>query len=251
MTPGYQEFEFDLPDALLASLIRAFDGMDGAPLTRENLAGIPDAQGVYQLILGDLVVYVGKTDAQAGLSYRLNRHAWTIQHRLRLEAKDVRFKALRVFVFTAMDLETELIKHYKKAGHVTWNNSGFGSNDPGRNRDHTILKPGSFDALFPIDLDRKITLTLDGKRSVSEILTALRGEVPYTLRFEAGKGEKFHQDLISTFVKIKPGPTTARKVFKQLVGSLPAGWQATQLAGRIILYKESKDDYHGEVIAQS
>jgi len=110
MIDGFVEFEFDLPGALLARLIAVFDQMETAPLLPEYVQDIPEAQGVYQLLLGDEVVYIGKTDAQAGLAQRLRRHAFTIRHRQNLNAADVKFKAVRVYVFTAMDLETQLIK---------------------------------------------------------------------------------------------------------------------------------------------
>jgi hypothetical protein len=112
---GFIEFEFDLPEALLTNLVRVFDSMDSADLTQENVAQIADAQGVYQLLLDGQLVYIGKTDAEAGLRKRLERHARTIQHRLNLDATRVTFKAVRVFVFTAIDLETQLIRHYGRA----------------------------------------------------------------------------------------------------------------------------------------
>lgn len=55
---GFSAFEFDLPEALLASLIVVFDGMEAASLTRANLEGVPDAQGVYRLLLGQDIVYM-------------------------------------------------------------------------------------------------------------------------------------------------------------------------------------------------
>jgi hypothetical protein len=170
VTAGFREFEFDLPDALLTGIIARFDTMEGASLTHENLDGIPDAQGVYQLLVANEIVYIGKTDAESGLRQRLSRHAWTIQHRRNLTVSDVQFKALRVFVFTAIDLETQLIRHYRKHGAIIWNNSGFGSNDPGRNRDQTRAKPTSFDVLYPVDLDHEIQLRSTGRVPVGDAL---------------------------------------------------------------------------------
>lgn len=249
MIAGFREFEFDLPDALLASMIRAFDGMEGARLSADNVRKIPEAQGVYQLIAGDEIVYIGKTDSDAGLAKRLGRHSWTIQHRKNLKVSDVSFKALRVFVFTAMDLETQLIKHYKARSSVGWNNSGFGSNDPGRNRDKTRVKANSFDALYPIDLDEKVTLGLSGATSIVLALKALREALPYTLRYEEGGA---HEDFDGKTVTLPKGPTSTRKLLTAVVSALPKGWQATALAGRVILYKEKEDGYPAsEVIARS
>jgi hypothetical protein len=123
---GFSEFEFDLPDALLASLIVAFDNMNSAPLDLEHVGELPEAQGVYQLYLDDEIVYIGKTDAKSGLLKRLSRHACKIQHRQNLTVAQVTFKAIRVFVFTAVDLESQLIRHYRGVSPVSWNNGGFG-----------------------------------------------------------------------------------------------------------------------------
>src|SRR5205823_1069268 len=120
-----------------------------APLTNENLANIPEAQGVYQLFLGDDLVYIGKTDAEAGLRKRLERHQAKIRHRQGLAPDSVNFKAVRIYVFTPMDLETQLIRHYGGERKVRWNGSGFGSNDPGRQRDTTSFRAEHFDMIFP------------------------------------------------------------------------------------------------------
>jgi hypothetical protein len=53
MTAGFREFEFNLPDALLSSLVTAFDVMESGPLALENASQLPEAQGVYQLIYED------------------------------------------------------------------------------------------------------------------------------------------------------------------------------------------------------
>ena len=47
MIDGYREFEFDLPEALLEKLVQAFDRMEAAPLLKENVSNLPEAQGVY------------------------------------------------------------------------------------------------------------------------------------------------------------------------------------------------------------
>jgi len=250
MIEGFREFEFDLPDALLSSLIAAFDGMEAAPLLPDNVSKLPEAQGVYQLLYKGEIVYVGKTDADAGLKQRLGRHAWTVQHRCNLEAASVMFRALRVFVFTAVDLETQLIKHYGGEKKVSWNKSGFGSNDPGRERDTTKLKVGGFDDKFPVDLDREIyPLSEDIRGTAAEALQMLRREVPYIIRSES-KNRRPHPEL-SASIDLRAGVTTARQVLQAIINSLPPGWQATLLPGRVILYRENREYSAGAVIARS
>lgn len=252
MTDGFVEFEFDLPDALLQRLIGIFDGMTSAPLLAENVASIPDAQGVYQLLKHDQVVYIGKTDGDAGLRQRLGRHAATIRHRRNLTADSITFKAVRVFVFTAMDLETDLIRHYNQAGAVPWNKSGFGSNDPGRNRDDTNLKAGHFDLLYPIDLDEVVEVGIADGASAASILMALRAALPYTLRFEGESARRPHLELVSSVVRELPvKPWTTRTLILAVLSVLPSGWQATVLAGRIILYREDKAYAFGTIIGRS
>lgn len=81
MTSGYVEFEFDLPGSLLRNLIEVLDQTIPEALTAGAVAKVPEEQGVYQLLLDERVVYVGKTDAEAGLNRRLARHARKVLHR--------------------------------------------------------------------------------------------------------------------------------------------------------------------------
>lgn len=252
-TPGYVEFEFDLPGALLTALFEVFEKVVPALLTDAGAVGVPaDAQGVYQLQYTGRLVYVGKTDAEAGLSSRLQRHSWMIRNRKNLNAALVTYKAVRVFVFTAVDLETQLIKQYRKQGRAPeWNGSGFGANDPGRNRDHTEVESDNFDALFPIDIDHPLALTF-GDKTAAGILSALRQALPYVFRFQPlqKKSRKPHLDLARTLPLPAP-PHSARSVLNHVVAHLPPGWQATELPGRLLLYKEKADYAHGNIVARS
>lgn len=248
--PGFVEFEFDLPDALLTSIEAVFDRLDSAPLLPSNVEGIPEAQGVYMLLLRDDIVYIGKTDAEAGLKNRLSRHAWTIQHRLNLNPNEVTFKAVRVFVFTAMDLETQLIRHYRERKSVSWNFSGFGSNDPGRQRDTTNVKPEGFDISYPIDIDRELDIDIGGNPTAAELLRAMKEVLPYTLRFEraARGGRQPHPDLTAARVMLPSRPFTTRALIVAAVRALAPGWQATALPSRVIIYRESRQYEYGTII---
>jgi hypothetical protein len=92
----FTNLEFDLPKALLNELTRRFDELVSGQLNDSNLTKVPEAQGVYQLFLDDQLVYVGKTDAEAGLNKRLLRHCNKIQHRKDLPSNRVSFKAVRI-----------------------------------------------------------------------------------------------------------------------------------------------------------
>ncbi|RYZ71360.1 MAG: GIY-YIG nuclease family protein, partial [Proteobacteria bacterium] len=230
-------------------------GMEAAPLTAENASSIPDAQGVYQLFLDGQLVYIGKTDAEAGLRKRIQRHAGKILNRSNLEGREVTFKAVQVLVFTAMDLETALIKHYKKKGSPSaWNGSGFGSNDPGRNRERTNQKPEGFDASFPINVDVKLDVLPLGEHTVAHGLAKLKDALNYTLRYETeqvgGRAQrgKPHPDLLETIFEVTRNPQTVREILRAMLESLPFGWQATVFASHMILYKENTNYTYGEAL---
>jgi hypothetical protein len=249
---GFAEFEFDLPGALLVRLIDVLDGLEPASLNFANLQNIPEEQGVYQLFLDGRLVYIGKTDSESGLYMRLLRHARKIMHRVGLDPVRVGFKAVRIFVFTAMDLETNLIRHYGGVKVVDWNGSGFGSNDPGRERDTTEIKADNFDALFPVDIDKEIKFDINGGESAAGALARLKGELPYTLRYQGtgGKARKPHPELETTALAELNGPISARAAIRHIVQALPKDWQATAFPGYIILYREGPRDYpQAKVIA--
>jgi hypothetical protein len=250
---GFRAFEFDLPPALLKQVFGVLDGMEQGALTPQHVGTVvPEAQGVYQLFHNGKLVYVGKTDAQSGLRRRLERHAYTILSRHKLDVADMSFKAVQVLVFSAMDLETSLIGHYRELGSPSaWNGSGFGSNDPGRNRDKTALREDGFDANYPINID--LPLNLEGlreKRSARELLSAISGRLPYTLRFE--RTAMATEQLDAASISCGPEIGTMRQVMERVIENLPKGWQATKLSGRVILYRERDDNYPGgEIISRT
>lgn len=256
---GYDEFEFDLPEALLRKLIQALDAVEPAALSAEALSRLPEVQGVYQLFLrkDDTLdrVYIGKTDSEAGLKRRLLKHARKVKGRVGLSPGDVFFKALRVFVFTAVDLETQLIKHYGGVSAVPWNGSGFGANDPGRERDTTKYKADHFDTRYPIDIDGSLDCELPETASAAEMLKRLKQNLPYLIRFQgaAPKARTPHPELAATTVTLtaadRVSPAT---VLSAVVRQLPAGWHATMLPSHVIVYRDDDRKFpSGRQLAQS
>ncbi len=255
MASGYVDFEFDLPGALLSNLVRVLDGLLPATLAPDFLACVPEAQGVYQLFLDARLTYIGKTDADAGLRSRLQRHYSKVQHRVSLDPSRISFKAIRIYVFTAVDLEAQLINHYGGYPAVPWNGSGFGSNDPGRERDTTTYRDNHFDAQFPIDIERQLILEAPRSATAASVLAALKDRLPYVFRFQnaGNRSRRPHVDLDQTIVIGNvAGPVTTRSLIRMVVAQLPPGWQATKLPSHVILYKEAPRPYpYGEVIAIS
>ena len=117
-------------------------------------------------------------------------------------------------MFTAVDLETDLIKHYGGVKGLAWNGSGFGSNDPGRERDTTNNKPENFDYQYPIDIDRRLAIKIPEAALAVEILQKLRNAVPYTIRAQrkGGNSRKHHDDLENTTITGLARLTTAREI---------------------------------------
>ncbi len=251
---GYVEFEFDLPHALLTRLVEVFVNVDSAVLSVAQASSIPDEQGVYQLFLDETLVYVGKTDGDAGLRSRLARHATKIRNRNNLDPRRVSFRAVRIFVFTAMDLEGDLIRHYGGVSSLAWNGSGFGSNDPGKERDTTRVKSSNFDAQFPIDLDAPSQVEVEAGETAADVLTRLKQNLTYTLRYQnkGGNSRLPHNDLSSTKLGVLSHGASVRTLLSHVASSLPSGWHVTALPGYIIMYKDDHRKFpSGTVIARS
>lgn len=243
---GYGELEFDLPSSLLEAVEQRFGNIQAQTLTEQHAAQIPNEQGVYCLFYRDRLVYIGKTDGGAGLRARLLRHARKLIGRTGLSPKDVSFKALRIFVFTAMDIEQDLIRRHGGVRALAWNGSGFGSNDPGKERDTTHFKHDHFDTMFPIDLAGCFVEFEPREITVAAALGQLKERLPYLLRFE-----KDHADLVHATVTLTAGMTTQR-VLELCIDALPPGWHATALPSHIIAYKNDDRKFpSGKQIARS
>lgn len=250
---GFRQFEFELTTALVSQLVTVLDGMDSASLIPNSASQIPNGQGVYQLFLGDELVYIGKTDNDAGLQRRLLRHAKLAESRRALANGAVRFKAVQVLVFSAMELETMLMRHYRDEGAgLAWNNSGFGSNDPGHNREGSNYKEGHFDLLYPITIDTPLSVSLSAGQSIFDVLKIIKVELPYLLRFGGmRKKDPEYDDLNNHVIEFELTGLSLRDVLSHIVKCLPHGYIATKFPGYVILYKEPTVYEYGEVVAQS
>ncbi|MDA8172203.1 MAG: hypothetical protein M0Z48_10315 [Nitrospiraceae bacterium] len=250
---GYDEFELNIESVLRDQLPNFFHSVDEAPLTYSNVQTLPvGAKGAYMLLHGGVPVYAGKTDSRHGFRDRLKRHWYTLQHRQRLRIEDMSFKAVRVMVFSNFDVETILIEEMRlrDSAHLTWNDSGFGSNDPGRNREGQ--EPAEFDELYPIDIDKPLDVIRAGKYNLRDLLVDVKEKLPYLLRYETDetgrRGNKVtyarhtvgHADQRAAEVDIPHDALTMREFLTIVIRALP-GWQGTVFPGRVILYRENQD----------
>lgn len=225
-------FSLDLARAITEQLIEQFNGIEPSPLTVEALATAKSQPGVYQLFLDGKLVYVGKSDSN--LLQRLDRHRKALTGRRNLSIVQMSFKGMHLEKnWSALTTEAQLIAHF---GDTPWNNSGFGSNDPGRNRDQTELRKGHFDASYPIDVDF-CTEVPAGETTAARLVLLMKNQLPYLLRYE-----RIDPDVTLT---VPESRMTTRKLLKLIASRLEGDWQATALPGRILLYKEQNKAYPG------
>lgn len=233
---GYGEFELDVEQVLRERLPVFFEALEPTPLTLEHVEALPErSKGAYMLFRNDdpRPVYAGKTDTTHGFRDRLARHAWTVQGRQNLDPAEMRFKAVRILVFAALDAEAILIREMRARipGSLSWNNSGFGSNDPGRNRDGQ--RPANFDQEFPVDIDFPVSDFPEEQLIIPAAMDALKQRIPYLLRHGGLPANRMMPHV--------PGLRTVRGLLTAAMGALPPGFQATVLHGRVVIYEERRN----------
>ncbi|HWK36014.1 hypothetical protein [Sphingomonas sp.] len=246
---GYVEYEIDIERVLRTDLPGVLDRVPIAPLTPEAVNAIPaGAKGAYVLFENGHPVYAGKTDTRHGFRDRLGRHAFTIQHRQNLDPSTIGFKAIRILVFSNFDVEAILIDALRKADKsaLRWNDSGFGSNDPGHNRERQ--EPAGFDVERPIDIDRSLGLP-SATHALLDLLIMLKDGLPFTLRYQTDQlpGKKRpehyrtgHADQRAAAPVAVEESDTLRSILTKALAVLPAGWRVTVFPDRVILYAETE-----------
>jgi hypothetical protein len=229
------DFKLSITQALADQLAERLQPLRPAPLSENSLAQVENRPGVYELLLADRRVYVGK--ASRSLPARLRNHARKLSGRTGLSLATVSFICLYVDEdLEAAAPETLLIKKYRDEDGSPWNTNGFGNKDPGRRRDTSEIAADHFDALYPINLNATVELT-PGAWRLDELLTEVKRKLPYTLRYERTSGAARHDYQASLHVE-SPAPS-ARQLAELVLTALPVGWQLTALPGYAILYRET------------
>ncbi len=236
-----RDFDLDLARAITEQLVEHFGAMPSSSLASEEIARARKEAGVYQLYQSDVLVYVGKSDKD--MVGRLERHRSTLTGRQNISLDEMSFKGVHISQnWSALTTEAALITHF---GNTTWNNSGFGSNDPGRRRDNTAVPPDSFDGMYPIDPGYGIQLE-SGEQSAASILSAMKRQLPYVLRYDT-TGQNC-DELETSLITIDQRRITAGEALRLVARGLPTGWQATLLPGRMLLYHETRSYPTGEIM---
>lgn len=230
-----RDFDLQLARAITEQIVEQFGLMASSALTDEAIAAAKASPGVYQLFVDDELVYIGKTDKS--LKGRLTRHLKSVTGRRNIRPDQVAFKALHLHKnWSALTTEQALISHYERP---LWNTSGFGSNDPGRQREHTKVTPGSYDILYPVDPHHPVKVD-PGTYNIADLLARLKQALPYTFRYGS-------EGLPNAEVVVD-NQKTAAELLQLIASQIGTDWQVTVLPNRIILYKESENRYPSATI---
>ena len=249
--PPYADFDFDLARAVLEQLVAAFRELPIGALNPSVIDNMKSGQGVYQLFLDGGLVYIGKADK--GLRSRIKRHFRILAARQNIDISALGFKAMYIHRnWTTWTTEAALIRF--SGEQSPWNTSGWGSNDPGHNREDTA-EEDTFNSQYPIDPGYKCDWIDPGEYLAWHILNALKKGLPYLLRFHRVT-RKFREpedhfaerELKETRVVVGRAAMSARELLRDIARQLPVGWQATQFPGRLILYRERTEYRHGHRI---
>ena len=231
----HRPFTLSITRALGDQLAAALDTLTPAALDLEHLHQVEKRAGVYQLYLRDEFVYVGKADKD--LRGRLTQHYKKLRGRQNVPMAEVGFSCLYVNEdFSALAPERLLIDHYRAQGGVPWNTNGFGSKDPGKNRDQTRIEMDHFDYLFPINLDLGLSGLPDGEMPLGKFMAAVKKELPFLFRYANGGS------AISEPVQSQP-EMTAHDAFTLIARALPDPWQVVALPGYVVAYPNQPSEY--------
>lgn len=251
MTAQYSDgFRLSITKALSTQLYAALEVLEPAPLTRENLdalyaqakkLGLDSLSGVYQLYRqnpagGHELTYVGKADQP--LPKRLGEHLFKLSGRVGISIDEISFKCLFVEEdLSAVSPEKMLIKRHLETSAIVWNNRGFGINDPGRNRDGTVLKDDHFDVEYRIDLNREVAGLQAGPQSLRDLLKTVKSGVPYIFRYQPSASFK------STRVVVPSANMSVDEIFRFIAKHLDEEWKISALVGWTIMYHDKNRPY--------
>ncbi|RZZ89219.1 hypothetical protein EA662_02190 [Pseudoxanthomonas winnipegensis] len=240
---GHKSYTFDFLATVSEQLVKDLEALPVSPLNQATLGELAAyqtehnaKQGVYLLHLDGKPVYLGKADDVAD---RLAQHLRKMSGRKNLALGTVGYKTLLLdkSMSTAAN-ESVLIAIFRQSHAAMWNGKGFGPKDPGQERDTT--RPSFFDRTYPIEYAWPVDFP-DNAASAAHLLETIKQTVPYTFRFDLGKG-----GAGDTVVNLEGVPRNAKALLQATVKALGAGWKGAVLAYGMVLYKTDKAYRFGE-----
>lgn len=244
-TEYVKEFDFDLARAVVDQLIESLSALTVGMLNTANLGHVQNVQGVYQLFHRDVAVYVGKADRS--LKTRLKRHLRSLSARQNIDIDTLGFKALYIHRnWTTWTSEDVLLRRF--AGTCAWNSSGYGSNDPGRNREQTDFGTEHFHQQFPIRADWEVREVQPGRYEANALLQQVKKALPYLFRYETSNRKRWRQGSSKyngAEIVVEKANMTADALIASIARQLGPTWQATRFPSHYIMYQESRTYAHG------
>ncbi|KQX65976.1 GIY-YIG nuclease family protein [Angustibacter sp. Root456] len=246
LLPNADVFTLDLNAALLAQLPAALEGLETAPLTKENLAKLGPEHGVYQLFHQGQPVYIGKS--KQALRNRLGQHLNRCSGRYNIDLADMSFRCLYVDKFVdSASPESVLIERYQAQGKAPWNvKEGFAPKDVGRGRPDG--RPGKWYLDRPVRHDCVIEVDGAGEpMPIEQALLAIKNAVPFDLfkfasqRSRLPKDQAMTEDYVGRTVTLASGPSPLMDHLANVLHQLPPGWQASIIPQGVFVYRESVD----------
>ena len=238
-------YSFDFLNTISHQLKTFIDDLRLTPLTPRTLQEFStfqrennSKQGVYLIHYEGSPVYLGKADDVAD---RLGNHYKKLLGRHNIEASKISYKAILLdrSMSTAANEEI-LIALFRTDYEGMWNGKGFGSKDPGKERDTT--KPGPFDEKYPINEQHMVDFG-STSGSLEFYLKKAKSELPYHFRFEISK-----QITRTTQIALPNAILPADKFLQIIINNLGQGWKGVILSYGMIIYKtEHKYKYGKEI----
>lgn len=195
------------------------------------------SQGIYVLIYKGIPRYIGKAN---NVRERLSQHLTKLSGRRNIELDDLAYKVLLLdkSMSTAAN-ESILIGLFKQQYSGMWNGAGFGPKDPGKERDTT--KPGKFDQQYPIIEDYPVAINSDedGSVAISQLLMAMKNQLPYVFRYEIAEA------ALATRINVASVQHVAKDLLQTVVDHLGVGWKGAVISYGMVLYETRKNYPHG------
>lgn len=225
-------YDFNFLETISAQLVETLEKLPPSPLNTRMLGELSSfqklersKQGVYLLIHNEGPVYLGKANDIHG---RLSAHLRKLMGRLNIDHDRLFFKAILLdrSMSTAANEEL-LIAAFSKTHRGMWNGKGFGSKDPGKNRDRT--EPSAFDQTHPIT--RKFSVAIDDSETVSSLFMKLKRQLPFLFRHE-----KLPKAIADMHLDLRGVPRQAEAVLRYAISKFPSEWHGAILSYGIVVY---------------
>lgn len=232
-----EEFFLSITRALADQLSEAMGALETAQLSPSTIEVLEPRHGVYELWKDAELAYVGKSDE--ALPDRLHQHYRKICGRKGITVDQISFRCLYVDVdLDAIAPERMLIANYTGQGRAPWQHSGFGNNDPGRERDTSFVNPKKhFDAWYPANLDVQVDIE-PGDHELETLLQEAKDKLPWVLRYSRKPQHKKRREGLTVHVpKSRP---QASELLHAVAEALPSDYQTTALPGYVIMYPERR-----------